>query len=299
MMDLGGIVGQDRAVAELRRDLQSGTVRHAYLFCGQAGIGKRTTAEAFAQSILCRERTEGWRRCGACRDCQLAAHGNHPDLFMIRPEEKKEYSIAQIRQLQTFLDLRTVMGGHRIFLLDDGDRLGPVAGNALLKSIEEPPPRTVFLLTAPSPDAMLGTLVSRCQVVRFTGPGRTGLEVVRPLVGPVPFPDLLQELWADPVRVFSRAEELEKDEDLSGILLGWIASFRDALVAGADPPVPPRSDVRWQEVPSEAVCRAGVDAIQECMEAIGSRGNRRLALDVMLLKLTEAGLAGRGGQDEG
>lgn len=298
-MDLAGIVGQDRAVAELRRDLEHGTVRHAYLFCGPAGIGKRTTAEVFARSILCGERTEGWRSCGGCRSCRLAEHGNHPDLLVIRPEQNKEYSIAQIRQLQTFLDLRTVMGGSRVFLLDAGDRLGPLAGNALLKSVEEPPPRTVFLLAASSPELLLPTLVSRCQVVRFSGPGQAPADTGRPPAGPVPLPALLRELREDPVRAFSRAGELEKEEDLPGILRGWVVSFRDALVAGADPPVPARSTVRWEELLPAAVCCAGVEAIQECMDAVGNRGNRRLALDVMLLKLAEAGRTGRGGWDEG
>jgi len=172
---------------------------HALLIHGLAGIGKRQFARALAASLLC-ENTEELFACGQCTACQWIAAGNHPDLALVRPQavaalegavvqddegasdgngeaapagKKKlsdEIKVEDIRALEPWYHRTTHRGGLRIVVLYPAQALNIISGNALLKSLEEPPNNTLFLLVADSPDRLLPTILSRCQKIPVAPP---------------------------------------------------------------------------------------------------------------------------------
>lgn len=168
---------------QTQRDLLRGTIvrqrlAHTYLFVGMEGIGKQTFALQVAQCLLCQRHTaEEFESCGNCPGCKQVLAGTHPDLFIVGcPEGKREIPI------ETFLgppdkrgksglcyDLShtPMAGGRKIALICDAERLNEESANALLKTLEEPPPHSLIVLIATHIDSILPTIRSRCQVIRF------------------------------------------------------------------------------------------------------------------------------------
>jgi DNA polymerase-3 subunit delta' len=160
---------------------------HAILFYGEAGTGKADFIEAFAQSLLCENVQPDGFACNACASCGWFAQHNHPDYRRVRPEAledepsegeqdadtgkkskaaktpSKEIKIEQIRQLADFMNISTHRQGLRVVVLYPAEALNTPASNALLKTLEEPPPGTVFLLSANGLDRLLPTILSRCR----------------------------------------------------------------------------------------------------------------------------------------
>jgi len=160
------ILDQYHAIGLLRSALRTGRVHHAYLFTGPSGTGRRETAWAFAQALQCERYAED--ACGGCLPCQKSERRVHPDIRWIEPLEGRQgIGIDQIRELRQEAAYGPYEGNYRVYIVTPAERLLPEAQHALLKLLEEPPPRTVFLLVAESPHALLPTVVSRTQVVRF------------------------------------------------------------------------------------------------------------------------------------
>lgn len=164
------LLGHERAREFLFGALAEKRVAQAYLFTGPAQIGKRLMALTFARGILC----PGGSKvpCEECPSCRKASRGVHPDLLLVEPQtdpgrDAKSLKIEQVRDLQRALSLKAHEGTRKVAIVDDAEFLTEQAGNALLKVIEEPPPSTHFILVASSLNAMLPTLVSRCQIVPF------------------------------------------------------------------------------------------------------------------------------------
>lgn len=161
-----------------RRAVQRGRTAHAYLFLGPAGIGKRFVARRIAQALFCgrREPTD-LDACGDCSACKQILSGAHPDLLTVSlPEGKKELPIeafvgADDRRgregLLKELSLRPMSASRRIAIIDDADRMNEASANALLKTLEEPPPDSILILISASSDALLPTIRSRCQPLLF------------------------------------------------------------------------------------------------------------------------------------
>jgi DNA polymerase-3 subunit delta' len=176
MTPLWNIVGHAWAVDYLQRSVARGTIAHAYLFSGPQGIGKATLALRLAQALIC-ERGDG-DPCLVCRSCKRVASGNHPDVRAIslaaqaarqKPDEAKsrEMRIDTVREWQRDIDLRPFEAARRVFILDDADKLNDQAANAMLKTLEEPPPYAVLILIAQGAGDLLPTIVSRCRVLRL------------------------------------------------------------------------------------------------------------------------------------
>ena len=137
---------------------------HSWLFTGPPGSGRSTAAVAFAQALICKE-----SGCGTCSDCLSASSGAHPDVEMILTEGLS-IKVEEIRELLTRVAWAPSLGGWRVVVMEDADRLTESAANALLKAIEEPGSRTVWLLCAPTLHDVLPTIRSRCRHLQLRTP---------------------------------------------------------------------------------------------------------------------------------
>lgn len=157
-----GIFGQPRVREFLRASIASGRVSHAYLFTGPAGSNKTAAAYAFAQAILCKD-----HGCRTCDDCRRIERRKHPDVHFYTPEGAQGYLVEQIREIVSGVSLAPIRATGKVYILDRVDLLGVSAANAFLKTLEEPVEGVTFILLGRTREAVLPTIVSRCQVVPF------------------------------------------------------------------------------------------------------------------------------------
>src|SRR2546429_4970982 len=164
------IVGHEHAIDLLRRTLAVQQVRHAYLFTGPDHIGKALLVHRFARTLLCTggpdPQVAPEAPCNACLSCRKVLHGNHPDLHVIaRPSDKQFIVIEQIRSLQSDSARKTMEGRRNVFIIQGAHEMNLQAANCLLKTLEEPEPDVVLLLTAPDAGLLLPTILSRVQQI--------------------------------------------------------------------------------------------------------------------------------------
>ncbi|MDD3517044.1 MAG: DNA polymerase III subunit delta' [Chromatiales bacterium] len=160
----------DPAWQRLRTQRTQDRLPHALLIHGPEGIGERDFVRALAAAALC-ETPEDGDACGHCDGCVLFRAGNHPDYSEVRPEEEgKQLRIDQIRDLAGFVGLSRGRAPYKVVVLTPADRLNDNAANALLKTLEEPPPRTLLLLLTSRPGRLPATIRSRCQRVPLHAP---------------------------------------------------------------------------------------------------------------------------------
>jgi DNA polymerase III subunit delta' len=154
------------------RTAQQSAMTHAWLFTGPPGSGRSVAARAFAAALLC-----PYGGCGQCPSCHQVQAGTHADLLLIRPEGLS-YGVKQTRDLVLRAAGAPTGGRWRVVLFEDADRCTEQAANALLKAIEEPAPRTVWLLCAPSAEDLVPTIRSRCRVVTLVVPASSAVAKV-------------------------------------------------------------------------------------------------------------------------
>jgi DNA polymerase-3 subunit delta' len=171
------IIGHEWAIDLLRRSIEGGHVAHAYLLSGPANVGKSLLALRIAQALNCE--VGGPDPCLACRACKRIERGNHPDVRVagmasqaagLKPDEaqrQKELKIDTVREWQADINLRPYEGRRRVFILHDAEKLTDAASNAMLKTLEEPPPHATLILVANTAGDLLPTIVSRCQPIKL------------------------------------------------------------------------------------------------------------------------------------
>lgn len=205
-------MGQTRAVSLLQRSLEKGSLAHAYLFVGPAHVGKMTLALNLAQALNCDGAAPP---CGECASCQKIATLRHADVQIIdlshdedsaEAENRAKISVDQIEQLQHSASLPPFEGRYKVFIIDGAELLSSGAANRLLKTLEEPVGRVVFLLLTTNERLLLATVVSRCQRVELPPLAVTEVEVA------------LQKNWA---AAPAKAKLLAR---LSHGCLGWAVS---------------------------------------------------------------------------
>ena len=178
------IVGHSRLLSLLGRVIARDSMPPAVLLAGPPGVGKRLTAVAFAQAINCLQpqSPKGFERdaCGECTSCRRIARGIHPDVIVVEPGEMGTIKIEQLRDVIDRSQYRPFEGRRRVVIIDEADAAGDDAQSALLKTLEEPPSASVFILVSSMPDALLPTVLSRCPRLRFSP--LTPNEVARALV---------------------------------------------------------------------------------------------------------------------
>ncbi|MCC9175661.1 DNA polymerase III subunit delta' [Arthrobacter sp. zg-Y179] len=156
--------GQDPVVAQLRRGAADARPNHAWLFTGPPGSGRSNAARAFAAALVCEQQDPELRGCGECKACRTVLAGSHADVTSVTTE-KVTISIDEARELVRKAQDKPSTGRWRVIIVEDADRMQERSTNVLLKAIEEPPPRTIWLLCAPSPGDVLVTIRSRCRPV--------------------------------------------------------------------------------------------------------------------------------------
>jgi DNA polymerase-3 subunit delta' len=226
------LTGQEAVVDQLRRAAAAGAaMTHAWLFTGPPGSGRSLAARAFAAALLCDR-----GGCGECKSCHQVTTGTHADLLLVRPDGLS-YGVRQTRDLVLKAAAAPVYGRWRIVVFEDADRATEQAANALLKAIEEPVPRTVWLLCAPYADDLPTTIRSRCRLVTLVTPRTAAVAVVLEREGVAPERARAAALAAQ--GHIGRARRLATDAEAArrrGEVLrvpGQLGSIGDALRAAA------------------------------------------------------------------
>lgn len=159
------VIGQEHVKSVLLAALSKERIGHAYLFSGPRGVGKTTTARLLSMAVNCSNEDPKLRPCGECESCLLVRQGNHPDVIEL--DAASNNSVEDIRDLREKVRLASIRGGKRVWVLDEAHMLSKSAANALLKTLEEPPPNLVFVLATTEPEKLPPTILSRCQHFRF------------------------------------------------------------------------------------------------------------------------------------
>lgn len=246
---------------------------HALLFHGPAGIGKSDFIEAFAQSLLCENVRPDGHACGECASCGWFAQGNHPDYRRVRPEAlddgepaaegedagedkkskstktaSKDIKIEQVRNLSDFMNISTHRQGLRVVVLYPAEALNMPASNALLKTLEEPPPGTVFLLASNSLDRLLPTILSRCRKFALPMPDHAEALAWLQQQGVQDADGWLREQGGAPLAALAQSETGNRDE-LDALLQILAQPSVDAALRAADrlSKTPLAALVAWQQ----------------------------------------------------
>jgi DNA polymerase-3 subunit gamma/tau len=206
--DAHEMVGQDHVVQTLRNAILLDRVAHAYLFCGPRGTGKTTTARLLAKAVNCLDPDPLKRPCNACDNCRAITTGSTTDVIEIDAASNR--GIDDIRDLRERVKYAPTQLRTKFYIIDEAHQITGAAANAFLKTLEEPPPHTKFVLATTDPEELLPTIVSRCQRFDFR---RIGLEAM-----------------VERLRTVAAAEDLEVDDEaLTVIARHATGSLRDAL----------------------------------------------------------------------
>ncbi len=234
-MSWSEIVGHESVINRFRRAVQNGRLASSFLFCGPSGIGKYTFARKLAQALLCEAAAPTvLEPCGNCLGCLQVAAGTHPDLILVqRPADKNLIPLEKFigpdeRRMQEGLchdlGLKPFRGGRKIAIIDDADYLNQEGANCLLKTLEEPPPKSVLILIGTSPQKQLPTIRSRCQWIPFLPLSSDQIE--RVLVGKGLADDATQARRMSQLSGGSVQQAmLMKDDELVKFRAAWLAQL--------------------------------------------------------------------------
>lgn len=155
------ILGHDAVKRHFQTAVKVHKISHAYILAGEAGMGKKSLADAFALTLFCESGQD--RPCMKCHSCRQVLSGNHPDLIRVTHEKSQTIGVDDVReQINDTMMIRPYSGGYKVYIVDEAEKMTVQAQNALLKTIEEPPDYAVIMLLTVNPDGFLPTILSRC-----------------------------------------------------------------------------------------------------------------------------------------
>jgi len=324
------LLGHEWAVDMLHQHVARGEVRHAYLFCGPPGLGRRTLALRLAQALNCTTPIAAGVPCGTCRDCRQIESMQHPDLTVIqaldddgKPKENGTLKVDYVRAVQHSLSLRPYQAKYRVALFLRFQEANDSAANALLKTLEEAPAHAILLLTADTPEQLLPTIVSRCEILRLRALPISAIEAdllkrgvdeerarvlahisggrpgyARKLVDDVTLLEKREErlndlqtlLSASRVEKFSYADKLAKDkETMRQVILIWLSYWRDVMLRVAQTDTPLTNIDCNMEIEFLAsrldlyAARHVVSELESALKKMDRNVNSRLLAEVLLL----------------
>ena len=320
------LVGNEWAVKLLREQIARDALRHAYLFTGPSGVGKRTLALRLAQALNCTQPIQPEIPCGQCKDCKQIEAMQHADLNIIQAEnEGGVLKVDQVREARRALNLKPYQSKYRVTIFLRFQEANDNAANALLKILEEAPSYAILILTADTPEQLLPTIVSRCEVLRLhplkleqvgsflnerganeeqarlvahISSGRLGyaLRLMQDSSALSFRDEKLNEMQsviaASRVDKFSYAEKLAKDKDtMRNVLLLWLSYWRDVLLRAGKSSVPMANVDRMKEIESTAErvsmseARGVVVSLENSLSQLEANVNARLLAEILLLDL--------------
>lgn len=280
------LLGHEWAVDLLRKQIATGRLRHAYLFTGPPGVGRRTLALRLAQAINCTNPPAPGEFCGECRACRGFGRGQHADLLVLeRQEGDREIKIDALRALTRSLSRTPLEARYQVALILNIHQASEEAANALLKTLEEPNPSVILCLTARDADSLPATVVSRCELLRLRPLPPAELASALESRRAIPalqasllaaisqgLPGLAQRLHADSALLEKRSQWLEASERLLAAsrverfayadkaskdrqalkeqLLVWLTFWRDVLLVSSGSVAPPTNVDRAELVQS-------------------------------------------------
>lgn len=317
------VKGHEWAVRLLQGHIHRDEVRHAYLFTGPAGVGRRTLALRFAQALNCTQPPAPGLFCGTCRICRQIQTMQHGDLTVLQAEkEGGVLKVEQVREMQRTLALLPYEARFRVALLLEFQDANPNAQNALLKTLEEAPQSVILLLTADYAESLLPTIVSRCEVLRLRpmpvdrlndelisrGVTKDSSLVAHLAGGRLGYalkindhPDLMDQrevfladirelLGANRKERFSYAESYAKDREVLRQRFGiWLSFWRDVMLCVASPHLPlvnldyEANICNLAQRLSMNFARQRVTDIEKAIARLDANLNARLLTEVLLL----------------
>jgi DNA polymerase-3 subunit delta' len=327
LMDMNwNLVGHEWAVDMLKKHVVKETTRHAYLFAGSPGVGRRTLALRFAQALNCQTPIDTGIPCGTCRDCKQIEAMQHADLTVIQAETQGGIlKVDQIREVRRTLTFKPYQSKYRVAIFLRFQEANDNAANALLKMLEEAPSYAVLILTADSPEQLLPTIVSRCEVLRLRplkieevkqdlenrGIERDQANLIAHISGGRPgyarqliesesllekreerLNDLQSLIAASRVEKFAYADKLARDkESMRQAILIWLSYWRDVMLRAAQAGTPLVNVDRNVEIEDLAgrldlsAARRVVSGLEDVLEKMERNVNSRLLAEVLLLDL--------------
>lgn len=313
------IVEQEQIINLLEKAVLREQVSHAYLFTGPKGIGKKMLVQAFAKVLRCTAAVEQ-RPCGVCKACKMMTGEQSVDVLRVEPEAgSRTIKIKQIRELINCISEKTFDGNTRVCMIFGAEKMTTEAQNALLKSLEEPHPKNVFLLTAENIEKLLPTIRSRCQILSLKPLSDSGVgHILENHYGGEDFRQILEEcggipgkalemienndleerkkeafsviydiLKGDPLPVFAFSERMGKEKAEGEVILSdWIRGFESLLRAEKTGETP--VSLRWKNLlplmysgDAEKI----LDKLFSLSERLGSNVNARLQWESVLLQI--------------
>lgn len=165
-MNWHDVIGQKQLVTNLQNAIAHQKISHAYIIQGEKYAGKKMIADIFARALQCE--TNGNKPCNQCRSCKQAINRNHPDIIYVSHDKPNVISVDNVReQINADIAIKPYSGPHKVYIVDDAQKMNQQAQNALLKTLEEPPEYAVILLLATNVEMMLQTILSRCVVMNL------------------------------------------------------------------------------------------------------------------------------------
>ncbi len=276
------LIGHKKQWELLKKKLEQNQLSHAYLFTGAKEIGKKTFAIEFVKLLNCL--SGNGKPCQKCINCQMIEKNSFPDFKIInKKSDKSEIDISQIREVQNFLSYKSYYGSFKTVMVDDAEKMNQEAQSCFLKTLEEPKGKTLLILISSKPDMLLGTIISRCQTLKFFRPNELPLNPERTKKEQEILKDLIPVINSNLADKFKYAKSLDLEEQEFGEILEVIQKyFRNLLL----------SEVGIEKTSTQVSKKYSIQKIKDIInltedinnKILFTNANPKLSLEILLME---------------